>query len=77
MSHDRVNKHFPFLNAIGAYIVVGCSCGWMHEHGFTNDPQGNQHARQAAEIHRGGASQPFAETSRLVSTPAYAFEVHL
>lgn len=75
MADCRVNKHFPFLNAMGPYIVVGCSCGWFHPHGFTNDPQGNQSARIAAEDHRGGAVSVFTETSRLVSSPAYAYEV--
>lgn len=75
MAADRINKHFPFLNAIGAYITVGCSCGYLCKQGFTNDPQGNQQARLTAENHRGGISMTFTETSRLVSSPAYAFQV--
>ena len=77
MSNCRVSKHFPFLNAMSGYIVVGCSCGYRHPYSFHDDPQGNQMARLAARNHRyQGKDEVFKETSRLVSSPSYAFEVN-
>lgn len=71
---SRAPKHFPFINAVGEVIFVGCSCDKNFILTFRKTAVGEQEAREAAISHS-ASRRIYDSVSRLVAEPQFAFEV--